>query len=103
MKDSFKADFQIECAWKHWKVNLKTLCKLSKHDFTAKYTDILLSNRGRLAGQKKRTYECSYVRLYVLPNSYVLQNLYVRSYVLPNLHVRSSVLPNSNVCPYLRL
>ena len=45
----------------------------------------------------------------MLPNSYVLQNLYerlyVRSYVLPNSHVHlyvhSSVLPNLYVRPYV--
>ena len=56
------------------------------------------------------------MRSYVLPHSYVLQNLYersyVRSYVLPNLHVlqnlyerlyvRLSVLPNLFVRPYVR-
>ena len=55
-------------------------------------------NRGRVPGQKKHTYKCSYV----LPNLYVrvfmclylIQYSYKRSYVLPNSHVHSSVLPN---------
>ena len=51
-------------------------------------------------------YECSYVQFYVIPNLYmclsVLPNLHVGFYVLPNLHVGLYVLPNLYVRSYVR-
>ena len=42
-------------------------------------------------GQKQRSYERLYVRLYGLPNSYERLYALQNSYVLPNLYVRSYV------------
>ena len=53
---------------------------------------VIFEHKGS-TGKKTRTYERSYVRFYVLPNScvrlYVFPNLYVRFYVLPNSYVSS--------------
>ena len=69
--------------------------------WTSEPESVPQTQRGMSPGQKKRTEERLYVRLYMLQNLY--ECLYVRSYVLPNSHVGSSVLPNSYVRSYVCL